>query len=272
MSSKARAAAGLIPALALAAIAAWEIVAASRVDAGTGSDSDWIAAADAVRAAASPDDLIVFAPGWIDPIGRRHLGDRISLAMAGRMDAARYAVIWEISARGARAPDTRGLTPDQTRSFGPLTLRRFRQSAAHVVTDFVTEAEARRMTSAGRMARAVRVGLEEVAFEPHRCISVEPAPDQTVRVTFPAATLGSTLVGYVGLADVFTRRDVREPARLALEVGGAAATQVTVGVDDGWVRFEAATSPGRADVVFALTALGQGARQRQVCFAAEARR
>jgi len=263
--------AGLFPALALAAMAAWEIVAASGVDAGTGSDSDWIAAADAVRAAASPDDLIVFAPGWIDPIGRRHLGDRISLAMAGRMDAARYAVIWEISARGARAPDTRGLTADQTRAFGSLTLRRYRQPAVGVVTDFLAEAEARRMTTAGRMSRAVRVGLEEVGFEPHRCISVEPAPDQTVRVTFSAVTLGSTLVGYVGLADVFTRRDVREPARLAVEVAGEPATEVTVGVDDGWVRFDAATTPGRADVEFALTALGPRARQRQVCFAAEAR-
>jgi hypothetical protein len=88
-------------------------------------------------------------------------------------------------------------------------------------------------------------------------------------VTFASARLGSALVGYVGLADVFTRRDDREPARLEVLVGGELVAERTVGVNDGWVRFDAATTPAEsAEVEFRATALG---KNRLVCFAAEAR-
>jgi hypothetical protein len=87
------------------------------------------------------------------------------------------------------------------------------------------------------------------------------------------AALGRELVGHVGLADVFTRRDVRDPGRLVVKVDGRVVADVTVGVDDGWVRFAAPTA-ARADatVEFAATAVGPRARDRRICFAAEARR
>jgi hypothetical protein len=116
------------------------------------------------------------------------------------------------------------------------------------------------------------VRLEEVGFEPHRCVRVEPQPDQTVRVQYPGVRLGTRLVGYVGLADVFTRRDVHAPGALVVTIDGQPVAETRVGVDDGWVRFEAQTAPAeRADVVFAATAVGVGAHKRLICFAAEAR-
>jgi hypothetical protein len=68
---------------------------------------------------------------------------------------------------------------------------------------------------------------------------------------------------------VFTRRDVRVPARLDVEIGGTVVASATAGVDDGWVRFSAPTTPGTADVTFIASA---DAQNRLICFAAEARR
>jgi hypothetical protein len=96
-----------------------------------------------------------------------------------------------------------------------------------------------------------------------------PNPGQPARITFPQLPLGAELVGYVGLADVFTRRDVRAPGHLDVEIGGTVVASVSPGVDDGWVRFAARTTPGAADVTFVASA---DAPTRQLCFAAETRR
>src|SRR6185436_16136692 len=71
------------------------------------------------------EDLIVFAPDWIDPVGRLHLGDLISIDDAARMDAARYRRIWELSIRGARSPETSGLSPAESRDEGGVRVRRY---------------------------------------------------------------------------------------------------------------------------------------------------
>jgi len=262
--------AGLLPALSVIAVAIWEIVTIARAGSDVPGSAEWERASESVRAEHRAGDLILFAPRWIDPVGRLHLGDLIPVEMAARMDAARYGRIWELSIRGARAAETRDLEPALTRHFGDLTLRFFERDPAVVVTDFVAE-----FTRARKRGPA-SAALEEVGFEPHRCICARPrAPSEEgqegppVTVTFPGVSLGSTLVGYVGLGDVFTRRDDREPARLEVWIDGAEVASRTVGVDDGWVRFEVETPPnGSAEVEFRAAAFGP---RRIVCFAAEAR-
>jgi hypothetical protein len=259
------------PALILVVISLWEMVAVTRARILTPSERDWQALSSALRAAHRPGDLIVFAPAWIDPVGRQHLGDLIPIEMAARPDAARYAVVWEVAEEGARAPDTAGLTADRTQEFGPLLLRHYRQTPVAVVTDFAAALPTATISGRGKGRPSVR--LEEVGFAPHRCVLVVPQPDQTVRLAYPSVALGSELVGHVGLADVFTRRDVRDPARLVVSVDGRALADVTVGVEDGWVRFRAPTAPkAGAAVEIAATALGPRARDRRVCFTLEAHR
>jgi hypothetical protein len=254
----------VLPALLLVGVALWEVCAA-RCDAdGVPGDEAWERAAQVVRADLRPGDLIVFAPDWVDPVGRLHLGDRISLEMAGRMDAARYARIWELSIRGARAPETGSLVAAFERVEGGVTVRRYERAPVEVVSDVRD-----RVSEAKIGGGHASLELAEVGFAPHRCVQVTPAPGQPVRLTFPQLPLGTTLVGYVGLADVFTRRDIRAPGKLEVELGGRVIASATPGVDDGWVRFEAATQPGAADVTFVASA---DAPQRQICFAAEARR
>jgi hypothetical protein len=261
---------GLAPALALLVCALWEIWASAAAGSDVPGDAAWRAAAAAVRERHHPGDLIVFAPEWIDPVGRMHLGDLIPIEHAARMDDARYATVWELSIRDDEAPEARGRRVDWSAEIDGVRVRRLVRAPAVVRTEF-GEALSRARVE-GRHTGSVELRLEEVGFAPHRCVRVEPHPDQTVRIRYPGARLGTRLVGHVGLADVFTRRDIRDPAELAVSIDGQEAARVRFGVDDGWVRFEAETRPSEnAEVVFAATAVGAGARKRMVCFAAEAR-
>lgn len=270
--------AGMAPALALLLCALWELWASARAGSDVPGDAAWAAAAEAVRARHQAGDLIVFAPDWIDPVGRLHLGDLIPVDMAARMDDARYGTLWELSIRGAEAAEARGRRLDWRADFDGVRVRRLVRAPAVVLTDFVDALDRARpsvrpsVLTEGRVVNGPEVRLEEVGFAPHRCVRVEPWPGETVRIHYPGVRLGTRLVGHVGLADVFTRRDVRDPGALSVRVDGREVASARFGVDDGWVRFEAETRPAeRADVVFAATAVGPGARERLVCFAAEAR-
>jgi hypothetical protein len=253
-----------VPALLLLAIALWEVCAARRDATAVPGDPAWRAAAERVRAGFRAGDLIVFAPEWVDPVGRLHLGDLIPIAMAARMDAARYARIWEVAIDGARAADTAGLTPVTSDDAGGVAVRRYERAPVVVVAD-VLDLLATATTTAARPT----LELAEVGFAPHRCLQISPPPGAPVRIVFPALPLGSELVGYVGIADVFTRRDVRSPGQLDVELAGTVIASARFGVDDGWVRFAAPTAPGAADVTFIARATDG---DRRICFAAEARR
>lgn len=252
-----------LPALLLVAISLWEVCAAGRDAAAVPGDAAWHAAAERVRAGYRPGDLIVFAPAWIDPVGRMQLGDLISLDAAARMDAARYGRIWELAIRGARSPDTAGLAPVSTHDDGGVAVRFYERAPAIVVGDVLDRLAS---VPAGRARPTLE--LAEVGFAPHRCLQVSPAPGAPLRIVFPGFPLGRELVGYVGIADVFTRRDVRSPGRLDVELAGKIVASAESGVDDGWVRFAAATPPGPADLTFIARATDAG---RRICFAAEAR-
>lgn len=258
------------PAAFLVLVALWEVWAATTAGRDVPPSDAWQRASATVRKEYRPGDRIVFAPDWIDPVGRMHLGDLIPVDVAGAMDDARYRTVWELSIRGAESRYSRGRQVEWRGDFGGVHVRRLVREPAVVVTDFL--AGLGRVQVSGRARGRPRVVLAEVAFEPHRCVQVEPLPGQTVRIAYPGVRLGTELVGYVGLADIFTRRDVRDPGRLEVEIDGRVVARAEFGVDRGWVRFSAPTEPSEAaSVVFAATAVGRGARQRLICFAAEAR-
>jgi len=254
-----------VPALLLVVIAAWEIVATRRAASSVPDDAAWAEAASVVRAGYQPGDLIVFAPDWIDPVGRLHLGDLIPLEVAARMDADRFGRIWELSIRGARSSETAGLAAVATEQRGGVAVRRFERAPVTVLADLRELLTTARVETSGRWPT---LELAEVGFTPRRCVQIVPVPGAPARITFPAVPLGAELVGHVGIADVFTRRDDRAPAQLEVEVGGAIVARATAGVEDGWVRFSARTTPGIADVTIIARATSPN---RLICFAAEAR-
>ncbi len=168
---------GLLPAVALAAIAAWSTCRTVGAGAGVPGDDAWAQAAALVRAEHQPGDLIVFAPRWIDPVGRLHLGDLIPIEVAARLDGERYGRIWELDIRGARAAETRGLAAAWTRDVGGITVRRFERAPAEVVTDVLALPPP---ATSGLAARGPSTVLAEVGFEPHRCWQVVPSAGQSV--------------------------------------------------------------------------------------------
>lgn len=271
---------GVIPALLLVVVAIWEIFATRCQATSVPGDDAWHDAATYVRGNWQPGDLIVFAPGWIDPVGRLHLGDLIPVEMAARMSAAKYARIWELSIRGATAPDVQGLTPAEER-LGPVTVRRYAQQPAEVVSDLIA-------------AAVGRVELVEAGFEPHRCLVVAVPParpylaelfelldraDDKTRaklmrgfsrllpelpsayvgkddrdgkwITVKQMPMGRTLAGALGIADVFTRRDERRAVALRVEIDGKPVVEAAAPIDR-WVPFRASTTAGVHELRFRL--------------------
>ena len=256
-----------IPAIVLVAIAVWEVQAARRDATGVPGEGAWTAASAVVRTAYRPGDLIVFAPAWNDPVGRLHLGDLISIHDAARVDAARYGRIWELAIRGARAPDTAGQTPAFAEDVDGIAVRRYDRTPAVVVAELRDRLATAKVE--GPIARGPTVELAEVGFAPHECILVAPTASAPVKLTFPGVPLGTELVGYAGIADVFTRRDNRAPGRIQVAVDDVLVADRELGVEDGWVRFAAGTTARPTEVTVIVSSDAPG---RLICFAVEARR
>jgi hypothetical protein len=239
-------------AAALLLLAVWEIGTLLRVHASAPTDDDWRAAAAAVRAGFQPGDLVVFAPAWIDPVGRKWLGDLDGIHGAARMDAARYARIWEVAARGAAAPDAEGpVGADE--GFGALRVRRHDHQAAPVTWDL--------------RARSV---LAEVDYAPRDCVPLRPP----ATLDAGPVPLAGHLVVYAGLADFRARRDNRARARVRVAVDGVAVAERLVGNDDGWAPLPPiATAPGPHRVVFTSEPVPEAGQpiNLDLCIAAEAR-
>jgi hypothetical protein len=245
----------LLMTVLLVLLAIWEIATLAHVHAAAPGDADWKAATALIHAELKPgQDLIVFAPAWVDPVGRQWLGDQLTLDDLGRMDAAHYTRIWEVTVRGAQPPETEHLgAPTYTVDFGGVRVRRFEQKPAVVVW-------------------APQTGQEilEVAHTPHRCIRGLGAHE------WKGITTGATLQVYAGLADVWARKENRAFAKIRVLVDGQEVGHTSVGNDDGWKPLAPiATTPGVHDLVLDASVdpeRGDPKRQRlDVCLAAEAR-
>ena len=246
-----------IAACGLAALAAWEIAVVVAAGASAPKPRDWQAAAAAVRASADPEALVVFAPRWIDPVGRRWLGDLISLDQAARMDTARYRQVWEVSIRGATAREVAGEASMSEGSFGPIRVRQFVRSAPTVTWDLRD-----------------RSRIHEVDFEPRKGVVLElRRAGEQQRLRVPGVRLGTALHVSAGLADHRARSENRGTALLQVLVDGREVTRGYAGNDSGWLALPVASiQPGRHDVEFvARVHESRGPVRLAVCVAAESR-
>jgi hypothetical protein len=235
----------------------WEVMVLSAARQSTPAPADWRAVAAAIPAALRDDQLILFAPRWIDPVGRQWLGSRLTLDHVARMDAVRYREIWEVSVRGASAPEVAAEPAVSEQSFGALRVRRFIRNAPTVTWNL------------GAGSR-----ICEVDFEPRRGLLLELRQqfDQGRRI-FPQVPLGDQLQVYAGLGDYKKRSDNRSKALVQAMVDGREVTRGFVANDDGWVALPiAATRAGAHDVeIVARVQDPHGPIDLSVCVAAEAR-
>jgi hypothetical protein len=96
-----------------------------------------------------------------------------------------------------------------------VTLRYFERTPVVVVSD-VLDHVAELHSDGARPS----LELAEIGFAPHRCLQIVPPANGKVTITVPMQ-LGTKLVGYVGLADVFKRRAIRTPGELEIHAGTA---------------------------------------------------
>lgn len=247
-------------AAALALLAAWEVTVLLRARATAATEDDWQRAAGDVASGFAPGDLVVFAPAWVDPVGRQHLGHLLTVADAARMDAVRYGRIWEVSIRGAEAPEVAGLRPTSVAQHGRVRVRHFVRPAPEVTWDL-----------------RARSTLEEVDFTPRRCLRLRElrADSPPAKVTFPGVPLGDTLAVAAGLTDFRARKENHGVALVRLLVDGQEVSRAEIGPDSGWVHLPPApTTPGPHTVeIEAQVVPGRGTPVKlPVCVAAEARR
>lgn len=231
---------GAIAGVALLVLAVWEIVVLWRAHAGVPAETDWRRAAAAIQTSHQRGDLILFAPGWIDPLARVYVGDLMTVEQAARMDATRYGRIWEVSIRGARSPETRGLgRPAFDETFGEVRVRQWTRPAPAVTWDL-----------------RARAKLLEVDFTPRLCVpvSVGAAGRPPVRMDVGTARLGGRLAVYAGLSDFRTRKENRSYAKLRVLVDEQEVAAGVIGNESGWKRVGGgAVAPGEHKVVLEAT-------------------
>lgn len=255
------------------------------------SDGDWRKAAAQVRAGFRPGDLIVAAPAWADPLLRQHLGDLIPLPVAGRMDAARYGRIWEISQRGDTAPEVAGAKVEETGRHGRLTVRRYQREPARVLFDFVADwshATVSRNLGGDQVnfcnplgdrfqcpdvpGSPIKPDLLEIDTSPRWSLGVPMVGSATTVLEYDHVPLGRELAVGVGLHNVWLRKAAKGTVTVRVLVAGRELGNLQAGSMGGWSvrKLDTAGLAGQtATVRFEITA--NDPNSRHLGLAAEAR-
>jgi hypothetical protein len=219
------------------------------------TSQDWEDAAAEVRAGLQPGDLVTFAPRWVDQLGRAHLGDLIPVEMAARADADRYARVWEVSIRGARAEETAGARLVKEARHGKVRVALYEKPATAVIYDFTSHAGEARVTQSFGVAaespcfrdgtqaafRCAGTRVEqrtlEIDFRPRRGIEVPVDGTRTTHVEWSEVPLGGTLVVYTGIHDYYARKNGDGLVDVHLSVDGNVLFAAPTTNADGWHRW-----------------------------------
>ncbi len=266
--------------------------------------SDWLAARDAVRSAAKPEDLITFAPRWVDPVGREQFGgDLATVEREAYGDVSRFPRAFEVSIRGEHSADLSTWKKVEQKSFGAITLTTLQNPSyvptkddlvSHLVPDRVTvthgDDDAACSWSVGNAQTGnlgfgpaipghrfecggSRVGVSVVAdmsYHPHRCIYAPPT-NGPLRITFKDVAFGEVLHGNHGLYVEAERGRTGAPVTLTFSVGDKRLGRVEHRDGESWKGFELSTSElagQTADLTAEITSSGP---RRMYCFEAVTR-
>jgi hypothetical protein len=269
-------------------------------------DTDWTAARDAVRADFKPNDLVLFAPFWEDPVGREFFGDALTgIKREARPDESRFARAFEVSARGEHRSELAGWKKVSERTVGKITVGVYENPApATVLTDLVDLARPGSLTVT-RVENGVEspcgfqhgagqpgglgvpqgpaipgdkfvcgsggyVGvavLHALDHHPHLCVFVGAGP--VVRLKFSGVVFGSAIHGHSGVQWYVDRNPSPERITVAFSAFDRPLGENPHKVGTGWTEFEFPTEElagKRGDLVAQITG---GARN--YCFEADTR-
>ena len=238
-------------------------------------EPDYRAAASFVRSQLLPRDLLSCAPGYIDPILRLYLGDRMPLAMAGRSDDTAYERLWVLSIRAALPSTAPHAAPELDRQFGAIRVRRFKLGSSPLLFDFTSAWSTARaeimqtdttqpcpmrsggVPRGGGLGKGVLVPLsqrfecdparpwlfvapvvlEDLDNTPRYCVWQHPQGSDPITLSYHDVPLGSELVFYAGLYYEHERMREGGPVEATVTIGGVTRGHFTHRDGDGWKRW-----------------------------------
>jgi hypothetical protein len=264
-----------IPAIAVLELALHLVQISRRIP-----DEDWAHAKSAVQAAAHPEDLVVFAPFWADPLGRENFKDDLATVdREARPDDSRFPRAFEVSIRGAHLPELEGWKEEGKQRFGAVTVTTLRNPApvkviddlvAHAtpdkaqvtVFDGTKETECGWTQGPGAQTGGIGFGpaipgdhfacprggfvavsvLQATDYRPHKCIYIPPLGGANVlRIQFADVEFGHSLHGHHAI-NWDSARFQSPPVTLVWKAFGKTLAHLVDGDTDGWKPFEIDTT------------------------------
>ncbi len=277
---------------------------------GVTSDADWAQAKQEVQKRVKPDDLVAFAPRWVDPIGREKFGPQIAtLEREAYPDVTRFPRALEVSIRGEHVPDLAGWKTVETTRAGAITITTLQNPSPVVLKDdllrhagkpdmhvYLAETSgARDCPFIHSSPRSGGLGfgpaipgdryqcqgnalvgltvLPDLNYLPRRCFYAPPqGAGSVLLVKFDAIHFGRGLHGHHGLYVEAERDKKGAPVTLLFRSGQRPIGSVVHRDGDGWKGFELDTSDldGQTAELEAEISSPSGDR-RMYCFEADTR-
>lgn len=293
-----------VPALALLELAlhAWQTTV------GIVPEADWKAAREVVKAKVQPDDLVIFAPTWTDPLGREYFGDEIaSLSREAFPDVTRFPRAFEVSIRGKHRAELEGWRETGRESVGKITITTLENpSPIKVIDDLVRHATAAGMSvqrvdgeratqcpfvQAGAQTGALGFGpgvpserfvcpnggfvgvsvLQPIDHTARRCFyAPPPGGESVIRLRFANVRFGKALHGHHGIH--WHQERGGTPVTLVWKADGKVIGRVVHNDGDAWKGFELDTrelEDKTGELIAEVTS--PNAARRQYCFEADTR-
>jgi hypothetical protein len=280
-----------------------ELLAHVRQTRDVATDDDWRAARENVAKGLHAEDLLIFAPKWVEPIGRRWM--QSDLATMDRMtfaDASRYKRAIEVSIRGKHREELAGWKSAQTDRFGGVEVTTWENPAYSPVIDDPLDVSRMRVSytqggggvdrecglehtapqtagtyfppgmpipgarfNCGNALVAVTV-LSALDYSGRRCVVGAPAQGMRLRVRFSNVKLGKALHGNHGLYAEHERTKTGAPVTIDLSVGGKPVGRATHRDGDGWSYFEIPTNDLAGQTADVLAEISSTGGDRSYCF------
>lgn len=268
------------------------------------SEADWAAARAYVKSQVKSDDLVAFAPGWIDPVGRERFGaDIATLEREARPDETRFPRALEVSIRGAHLPALRGWKEESAQRFGGVTITTLDNPApVHLLDDLVSHVDPRSMRvsrgaadcpfqRAGVQSGSLGFGpaipgnrfvcpggafvgmsvVTDLDYHPHRCVYAPPSGGAPTRIQFLGVHFGTALHGHHAIYVEAERNKTGAPVTLTFRVGDTTLASLEHRDGDGWKSFELDTSAYSGQTLDLVAEVSGSGERRMYCFEADTR-
>lgn len=273
-------------------------------------DADWTAARDSIKAEVKPDDLVLFAPFWADPLGREFFRDELAgIKREARPDESRFARAFEVGIRGAHRPELDGWKKVSERRVGKVTVGLYENPAPVKLQADLTDLVSPERMTVSRLDGAAEtpcpfqrgpgqpgglgvpqgpavpgdkfvcnggayVGLavlHALDHHPHLCIFASPPGGSgALRMKFSNVVFGSSLHGHSGVQWFNERTPSAERIQVAFSAEGRPIGTNSHRVGVGWTGFEFPT-PELVGKKGDLVADVTGQGPRSYCFEADTR-